>query len=337
MGQREYYQSITNRIINELKSGSLPWVRVNTQDGGVPFNYVTGKPYNGINKLLLTHGGAYLTLNQIKETGAKFISSGLTAAELDDWAHERWSSASHKDAEKLKWWESLSHDDREQFYQKTTKAESIIFYAIVESKKGKPKDAGDSAEPQVKSGDRYPVLRMYEVYSARYLTGLVQHKDINKNAATYGDVDDVISRYLTSTGVRVVPTDRDPMYDSLSDTLSMRSVKTYRDVEEYYADYFHGLAHSTGAKSRLDRNLDGTYTKNDDNYKESIIAEMASAMVCGKLQLDTEKAFNATVAQINGWIQALSEDVYFCVRAASRSEKAARFILEDYASPVTAN
>lgn len=57
-------QIVTNTIIKKLNSGVIPWVK--PWQGGESVNYVTQKPYTGINRLLLD-GGEYLTFKQIQQ------------------------------------------------------------------------------------------------------------------------------------------------------------------------------------------------------------------------------------------------------------------------------
>ena len=52
-------QIITDTIIKKLNSGVIPW------QGGEAVNYMTQKPYTGINRLLLD-GGEYLTFKQVQ-------------------------------------------------------------------------------------------------------------------------------------------------------------------------------------------------------------------------------------------------------------------------------
>ena len=49
---------VTNTIIKKLESGVIPWYKPWT--GGEAVNYITQKPYRGINRLLLD-SGEYLT------------------------------------------------------------------------------------------------------------------------------------------------------------------------------------------------------------------------------------------------------------------------------------
>jgi antirestriction protein ArdC len=61
------YELVTERILAQLEKGVIPWRK--TWQGSVPINYVTRKPYRGINTLLLPNGGEYLSYLQAKEAG----------------------------------------------------------------------------------------------------------------------------------------------------------------------------------------------------------------------------------------------------------------------------
>lgn len=65
---KKIYETITNKIIEKLEQGTIPW-RKPFQDGnGTPVNWVTQKPYRGINTFLLD-SGEYATYKQIKDKG----------------------------------------------------------------------------------------------------------------------------------------------------------------------------------------------------------------------------------------------------------------------------
>ena len=63
----DIYETVTNRILEQLEQGVIPWRK--TWNGSEPRNYVTQKQYRGINLLLLPYGGEYLTFKQAKEAG----------------------------------------------------------------------------------------------------------------------------------------------------------------------------------------------------------------------------------------------------------------------------
>jgi antirestriction protein ArdC len=65
----DVYQLITDRIIDQLEAGVVPWRKPWTGDANGAYNYMTGRRYSLLNQMLLQHEGAYLTWNQIKSMG----------------------------------------------------------------------------------------------------------------------------------------------------------------------------------------------------------------------------------------------------------------------------
>ena len=63
------YEIITDRIIDRIKSGSLNWRK--TWNMAPPMNYVSNKPYSGVNFFMLSGEGSpyWLTFKQAKEQG----------------------------------------------------------------------------------------------------------------------------------------------------------------------------------------------------------------------------------------------------------------------------
>lgn len=64
------YEKVTERIIEKLENGVIPWRK--PFQNGMPVNWKTGKPYRGINAMLLD-SGEYATFKQIKDAGGKVI------------------------------------------------------------------------------------------------------------------------------------------------------------------------------------------------------------------------------------------------------------------------
>jgi antirestriction protein ArdC len=72
------HQEVTNRIVAELERGATPWIRPWSETAGcnIPCNAVTGRPYSGVNVLLLWLAGdrvwptpRSLTSNQARPAG----------------------------------------------------------------------------------------------------------------------------------------------------------------------------------------------------------------------------------------------------------------------------
>ena len=61
------YALVTNRIIEQLEKGVIPWRK--PWKGNPAMNYITRKPYRGVNPMLLPYSGEYLTFLQAKQLG----------------------------------------------------------------------------------------------------------------------------------------------------------------------------------------------------------------------------------------------------------------------------
>ena len=69
---KKIYETITNKIIEKLEEGTIPWKKPFQDGDGTPVNWVTQKPYRGINTFLLD-GGEYATYKQIKDNGGTVL------------------------------------------------------------------------------------------------------------------------------------------------------------------------------------------------------------------------------------------------------------------------
>lgn len=65
------YEEITNRIINQLESGVIPWHKPWSGITNGAYNRISKKPYSLLNQMLLQHDGEYATYKQWSELGGK--------------------------------------------------------------------------------------------------------------------------------------------------------------------------------------------------------------------------------------------------------------------------
>ncbi|RZP95258.1 ArdC-like ssDNA-binding domain-containing protein [Vibrio vulnificus] len=103
----DFYQTITNQIIQALEAGIKPWVCPwdRTQATGLPINASTHQPYQGMNIMLLWMSAAkrnfsspyWLTFKQAKELGGK-VRKGRKAPRSFSipWCKKRKSRARRK-------------------------------------------------------------------------------------------------------------------------------------------------------------------------------------------------------------------------------------------------
>ena len=66
----DIYAEVTNRIIDQLESGIIPWQKPWIASGNA-ISRATGKPYSLLNQMILGRGGEYLTFAQCQKEGGK--------------------------------------------------------------------------------------------------------------------------------------------------------------------------------------------------------------------------------------------------------------------------
>ena len=99
----DVYSIVTNRIIEHLEKGVVPWHQTWTE-AGLPKNLISGKQYKGVNVWLLSalnyEQNYYLTFNQAKELGAT-IKKGEKSHEVIFWKWLEKENEETKEKEKI--------------------------------------------------------------------------------------------------------------------------------------------------------------------------------------------------------------------------------------------
>ena len=65
----DVYQIVTDRMIEQMEAGTVPWRRPWFSAGKEAHNRVTGKTYSFLNRMLLSKGGEWATLKQWYKLG----------------------------------------------------------------------------------------------------------------------------------------------------------------------------------------------------------------------------------------------------------------------------
>ena len=281
---------VTDRVIEQMKKGIVPWQRPWTDIVGA-INYVTCKPYSLINQVLLGREGEWITFKQLKELGGS-IKKGAKAGLVVFYGKYTYTKEETEENE----------DGEEVTVAKEYTIPVLRYYKVfhisdctgIESKMG--------SEPVTIASE--PIERAEKIING-YVEreeGLKYKNDEQSNQAFYRPSDDLV----------VVP-----------------MISQYSVTEEYYSTAFHELTHSTMTESRCNRKKENKMAAygSADYSREELVAELGSAMLCTIAELNCEKAFTNSVAYIQGWLHALANDNKMIVWAASRAEKAAQYIL----------
>jgi antirestriction protein ArdC len=96
----------------------------------------------------------------------------------------------------------------------------------------------------------------------------------------------------------------------------------YKGADHFYNVAFHELAHWTGHKSRLDRDLKNRFGSRS-YAAEELIAELSAAFLCAEFGFDGDLR---SAGYIGNWIELLKADKRAFFTACSHASKAADYL-----------
>ena len=286
------YQMVTDRITAQLEQGNIPW----------------RKPWTGA---AVQDGGA---INYVSRRPYSLINQLILG----------------KPGEYLTWKQVEELGGK---VRKGAKAGFVVFFKNI-TIQDKTFINPENGEPETRT---IPLLRYYNVFHLDDIDG-IETKIVPGQAPEVEPVEaaeKVVADYLSrQPGLRFQndkPSNR-AYYSPAQDLVVVPMLSQYRIPAEYYSTAFHELTHSTIPASRCDRVSENAnaFFGNEDYSREELVAEIGSAMLCNRVGIEAKKAFRNSVAYIQGWLKALKNDNKMIVWAASRAEKAAKFILNEF-------
>lgn len=282
-GHVDVYQMVTDRILEMMSNGVIPWNKPwhGGLDGAI--SYTTGKPYSLLNQMLLGKDGEYLTFKQVESLGGKV--------------------------------------------KKGAKAQMVVFFKQFTYKDFQKGENGEMVEVL----KTIPVLRYYNVFHIEDCDG-VQSKFSEKPTCTLSPIEaaeKIVTTYYERESCELHIRKSDKAYYSPSlDEVVVPLLEQYDSESEYYSTLFHESVHSTGHRSRLNRDeIQGSFFGSDPYAKEELVAELGAAFLCHTAGIDCNKTMKNSAAYIQSWSKRFKENKKLIVSAASRAEKAVKFIL----------
>lgn len=122
----------------------------------------------------------------------------------------------------------------------------------------------------------------------------------------------------------------DAYYDTRKDEIHLPTREQFHNTESFLATMLHEMGHSTGAKTRLNRDMTGTF--GTANYaKEELRAEISSIFTQSdfKLPITAERMQNNSNYLLS-WIQVLKNDPNEFFRACKDADQASQYIIDRY-------
>ena len=285
----DIYKAVTDRIIELLDRGTVPWkqpIRSGGGSGQLPTNLLSLKAYRGINVFLLAvtawvegyDSPYWLTFRQAKQKGGS-VRKGEKGTLVVFW--KQYATKDKKSGEDIT-------------------VPVLRHYTVFSAEQCDGIELPDAPEP---SGD----------------AAAQRFSQIEAAAAIAEGYDG---------GPRVEHRGARAFYRPSQDLVRIPEPERFVDPESYYATLFHELAHSTGHSSRLDRGLDTQLSPfgSPDYSREELVAELSGAFVLAAAGI-SEPTIEQSAAYIDGWRRALSSDAKLIVQAAGAAQKAADWII----------
>lgn len=207
--------------------------------------------------------------------------------------------------------------------RKGCKSRKVVFWKILEKE-----SENDDGEIHTKN---IPFLKYYNVFHEsdivglppKPLEGISQEDRERRNAESILKADEIVENYLTANpDIRLITSDRTPCFIPSQNTISMPEKCQFDSLNEYYSTIFHEMIHSTRKKVNRER-LDGI----EGRSREELVAEIGAAFLCGNAGIESEDVIKNNSAYCAGWLQVLRNNIKILIWAASRSERAANYIL----------
>jgi len=194
---------------------------------------------------------------------------------------------------------------------KGSKGTHIIFYSPVENG-SKITEAGE-----VKNYSY--VLKSYTVFNAEQVTGF--EAPAIPAPKVFNDVAS-IEALTVKSGVQLQFGGDRAYYSPSQDYIAMPHKTQFNSEASYYATLLHELAHWSGHKSRLDRDLSGRFG-NEAYAAEELIAELSAAFLCARYSITGELRHSSYIAS---WLRVLKNDNKAIFKAAALAQKSADYL-----------
>lgn len=282
---RDPYQEVTDRIIAALEQGVVPWRR--------PWNPARAgqdaRPRNA-------------------STGRRYSGINLVLLAMSPFA---WSTGDNR-------WCSYKQAQARGWQVRRGEHGTTVFFF----KRLAVKD--ERAAPEGEGEERFiPLLRAYTIFHASQIDGIPGATAPVPQEVTWRcpEAVDVILRH---SGAVIRFGGAQAFYCPATDHIQLPPLETFPSPESFAAVALHELAHWSGTKSRLDRDLSGKFGT-PAYAEEELRAELASVFMGAELGLPSDIPNHASYLQ--SWLRKLRDDKREIFRAAAAAQRIADYCL----------
>lgn len=283
MPKRDLHQEITDKLVAKLEAGTVPW-RCPWEAGG------TG-------------------VHPLRHNGERY--RGINVLML-------WCAAQDRGFQSSYWMTFKQAKEMGAQVIKGAKSEEVVYVGKIT----RERDEIDPATGQpIKAS--IPFLKSYRVFNVGEIEGLPEHYYGKPTVRHEWEGIAGADRFFDAIGADIQYGGHRAFFRPSTDHIQMPERDTFRTAAGFYSTLAHELTHWTGARKRLNRDMDQERAK----YAfEELVAELGAAFTCATLGTPLELDQNA--AYLASWIKALRNDKRAIFRAATLAEAAVSYLVD---------
>lgn len=233
-------QKFVDKLIElSERTQRLPWVNPMYGSNYIPVNYITRRPYRGGNMIMLSFGsGEYLTYKQVVAYNEKHktdyrVKKGASYPVLFTGLKKQ--KINEREAQKL------ISEGKGAYLRKLENTEPVQ-YEIITGRYTTMYWVWDIIDVKNENGEHLPSLRETKERKV----------EIPKDES-YITAQNLINGYLKKEKIERTSSTGQAYYTPTTDRVNIPDIKTFMTNESYFSTFFHELLHSTGHKTRLNR------------------------------------------------------------------------------------
>ncbi len=292
---KEYRKQLAETFAHVLEEKGLDWKKGWDGFRSVPMNGQSEHKYKGMNRFYLTmvamqreYGDPrWYTFHQIQEKGWRLNNAKGQGVKV-----EYWFPYDREEKKSLSW---------EEFRRRGAKFNDITDHS------------------------RYLLRATYKtVFNASLIDGV---PDLPEPERREINPDELIRKVSVNMGVEIVHDGGgQAFYRPSDDTIHLPIPEYFYSEYEYDSTALHELAHATGARHRLNRDLSHGYGSESYAYEE-LVAEISSCFMSSGLEVEQSAAhIENHKAYVQGWISVIREKPDTLMKAIGQAEKAASYM-----------
>jgi len=229
-----------------------------------------------------------------------------------------WATAEARGYQSGKWatfkqWQELGAQ-----VKKGEKSAHVVFWKFLE------RDGSSSEDGETKKNDRIPMAKDYFIFNVEQVEGYQPTEEPKLSKAERIEHADAFFH-----GLGIVPENggNSAYYVKGEDAIYMPAIEAFKESLYYYSVLSHESTHWTGAKHRLNRDLQGRF--GSDTYAmEELIAELGAAFLCAQLGLPTDPRKDHA-PYISTWLKVLKSDKRAIFTAAAKAQEAVDWMIRE--------